>query len=381
MPDIPIPVPAVQARTPWFSKFAECLLATIAVFDLSWMLIQLLPEEVHLPFDRSAFVIILLGLLILGPTLGLAYSLFWHFREKRQAINSGKLHAWFRAILRYWLAFSISIYGFGKIFRTQFSPSFTRSDTPVGQLNGFELTWNYFGHSYLFAVLIASLQIGGSALLLFRRTTLLGAAILLPVMTNILLINIFYHIAAGAFLNSVLFTLGLIYLLYLRRAEWIRLFLHSVDSLPAVGPGWLKQIARLLAMGGAAAVILSVVNENPDSPLQGKWTVDWLIRNRDTVAANAWLTDSVAWRSVYIEKFNKVSFCPNPYIYDNARSLDADYDFDSAKHEMRLYFMKSNGKSSDTAIEAVSHYDGNHMNWEGLLGGDTVRLRLSRVRD
>jgi hypothetical protein len=311
--------------------------------------------------------------------LGVAFSLFWHIREQRKAIDSARLHAWLRAISRYWLAIEISIYGFGKIFKTQFGPSFSRNDTPVGQLSGFGLTWNYFGHSYTFAFLIAALQIGGSILLLFRRTTLLGATILLPVMINIFLINLFYHIAMGAFLNSILFTLGLIYLLYLRRKELIKLFLQTNNNLPSIGTSWLKQGARLLTIGFPLAYIFILVNKFPDSTLAGKWTVDLLVRNRDTVSPDAWLNSSGAWRTVYIETRNQIHFCPNPYIYDKDRSLDATYYYDSARHQLRLYFGQAGGHATDSVTEAISSNDGTHMDWNGMLGGDTVRLRLSRA--
>lgn len=69
--------------------------------------------------------------------------------------------------------------------------------------------------------ILGLIQISGAVLLLFRRTTLLGALILLPVMTNIILINIFYEISAGAFVNSLIFTIGLVFLIALR---WRPLF-------------------------------------------------------------------------------------------------------------------------------------------------------------
>lgn len=40
-------------------------------------------------------------------------------------------------------------------------------------------------------------QLGGGALLLFRKTALLGAAMMLPVMSNIVMINLFFRIALG----------------------------------------------------------------------------------------------------------------------------------------------------------------------------------------
>ena len=47
------------------------------------------------------------------------------------------------------------------------------------------------------------LQLGGCLLLLYRRTRLLGVMILLPVMSNILFINVFYGINPGALNTSV----------------------------------------------------------------------------------------------------------------------------------------------------------------------------------
>ena len=176
-----------------------------------------------------------------------------------------------------------------------------------------------------------------------------------------------------------MFTLGLIYLLYLRRADLIRIFIRSEDPLPAIDPGILKWVARLLAIGGAFTLIFSAGTRLPHSPLEGKWTVDQLIRNRDTMTADAWLANSGAWRSVYIERFNQLHLCPNPYIYDRNRSLDAGYTFDSAKHLIQLFFPAIN--STDTVTEAVTGYDGSHMNWEGMLDGDTIKLQLSRAME
>src|ERR1700743_1366104 len=102
MPDFLISNPRI--RGPWFPKFAECLFAAISVFNVSLVLIQLLPRNILIHLDQRVFGLILFGQLVIGLIFGLAYSLFWHFREERQAIDSNKLHAWFQAILRYWLA-------------------------------------------------------------------------------------------------------------------------------------------------------------------------------------------------------------------------------------------------------------------------------------
>lgn len=56
---------------------------------------------------------------------------------------------WMEVIIRYWLAFELTIYGFAKIFRTQFSTPHHIQDIPSGEFIGFNLTWIYFGDSYM----------------------------------------------------------------------------------------------------------------------------------------------------------------------------------------------------------------------------------------
>ena len=291
--DIPIsrePAPI----TPWFTKFVECFFGGVIAINGIFMFLYLLPQSVLM---KTGFLmsILLPGQIILGIAAAFGFSFSWHKRESRRRINSGKLHAWLRGILRFWLAFEISTYGFGKILKTQFADSYVRADIPVGQLSGFQLTWNYFTHSYALAVIIACLQIGGSILLLFRRTTLFGVVILLPVLVNIFLIDLFYHIPGGAFLNSILFTLGLLYLLLLQWPALIGVFWARVTDLPGLRLSGLKNIFRFLAIVLPFGILFFALSRIPVSPLAGKWTVDRLVRNRDTVKKTAWLTDSLAW--------------------------------------------------------------------------------------
>lgn len=240
-------------RSSWFMKFVESLFAAIAIVNASLMFVEVLPRRILIKLGQNFFSYTLLVQALLSLLFALAYSVYWQRREIKNRINSGKLHAWMRGILRYWLALEICTYGFAKILKTQFGIEYYRDDTPVGQLNGFNLTWNYFAHSYTLAVIIASIQIGGSILLLFRRTTLLGAAILLPVMINIVLINLFFDISAGAFMNSVLFSLGLLFLILLHRSALIGVFLRTGSDLPVPRLGFLNTCSgfwRLPALSG-----------------------------------------------------------------------------------------------------------------------------------
>jgi hypothetical protein len=94
------------------------------------------------------------------------------------------------ALLRYFLGFSLLSYGLTKIFQTQFiTVSFATWQLPLERLSGIALTWAFLGRSSWFQVLLGFLEFIPAILLLFRRTALLGAILLLPMTLNVFVIN------------------------------------------------------------------------------------------------------------------------------------------------------------------------------------------------
>ena len=136
------------------------------------------------------------------------------------------------------------------------------------------LTWYYFSYSYPLAVIIALFQIGGSIFLLYRRTTFPGAMILLPVMFNIVLINIFYKITTGALFNSVVYLLALVFLLILHVNKLKMIFWDLMDRLPAINlkRSWVKHCLRLLLIAVAfVSLKVSIATHPYDQTLKGTW--------------------------------------------------------------------------------------------------------------
>ncbi len=165
-----------------------------------------------------------------GILLGFLVAVYLENIKRITDETSNKIYNSLQRVIQYSLAYSISVYGFAKILKTQFVVSESIKDIPLGAQNGFALTWHYFGYSYAFAVIIGLTQLIGSALLLFNSTRLLGTFILLPVMINIVLINIFYEIALGAFLNSLIYTISLLFLMLLNYNELLKLFFPTIGQ-------------------------------------------------------------------------------------------------------------------------------------------------------
>jgi hypothetical protein len=367
------PTPPVSSGFPL--KLVECLLVSIAIVNILYMQVFLplnfagnLPGIMNIVFELSGVALVIGGI---GFTI--AYSIYWHRKEKKDNIDSGRLHVWFRGIIRYWLALQITTYGVAKIFGLQFGHSYLRDDNLVSSLSGFDLTWKYFGYSYALTLIIGLLQIGGSVLLVFRRTYLLGIVILLPVMINIMLIDIFYGIPFAATLNAILFTLGLSYLLLLRWKELTAFFLRPTDNLPAVRIGLFKPLIKIAAL--AFVLIFTFYGNSAKSTysFMGKWQVDSLIRNGRLVDNDAWLHDATAWKNIYVEQYGHISFSPNPYVIEKSRLRSGQYDYDSVKHIMKI---RING--NDIPINAyITIQDQQHMVWKIVDYKDTTILHLS----
>jgi len=115
------------------------------------------------------------------------------------------------------------MYGVSKLLHLQFNVA-ELATRPIGSLNGYQLTWFYYGYSRVYASILGLTQVTGATLLLFRKTTLLAALIMLPVMANILLINMFILVNDyGPYVISAIICLSMLLILWHQRAALLSL--------------------------------------------------------------------------------------------------------------------------------------------------------------
>ncbi len=126
--------------------------------------------------------------------------------------------------LRFLSAWLLFLYGSSKLLGRQFSLLPDVASKPVGSLTGYQLAWFYYSYSHTYAVILGLTQLAGAAMLLFRKAALLGAAVLLPVMVNILLINAFFSIAWGALVTSAFIFVSMLAILWHERHALAGLF-------------------------------------------------------------------------------------------------------------------------------------------------------------
>ena len=117
----------------------------------------------------------------------------------------------------------LTTYALGKLTGGQFYTPETIPDE-VAQLtlanaNNFELGWTFMGRSYGYILFIGISQLIGSTMLLFRKTKLIGAAILVPILVNIIVFDIFFLDNYGALASACIYFSMLMGLFLLNKTQ------------------------------------------------------------------------------------------------------------------------------------------------------------------
>ncbi len=107
------------------------------------------------------------------------------------ATKKEKLWDYFILCARVLIAWTFLSYGWSKLTDNQFGLSTEQLSTPVKDLGLFKLSWYLFDHEP-FKTFVGITQIIAGLLLLYNRTLILGALLSIPILANILIIDITY---------------------------------------------------------------------------------------------------------------------------------------------------------------------------------------------
>jgi hypothetical protein len=156
---------------------------------------------------------------------------------------------------RWYVFVMIWIYGFGKIMGQQFYrqghlPE-TIANKTVSALSAFELAWTFFGYSSTYILFIGFSQVLGGILLLWNRSKLLGVAVLLPLLLNIVIVDVVYEVG-GATISALFYLVLLLYILYFNRQK-------VMTALQVLTPKRAAQTDRFKQRGIEGALVLCVL--------------------------------------------------------------------------------------------------------------------------
>jgi hypothetical protein len=268
-------------------------------------------------------------------------------------------------------------YGISKLFNVQFRElDLVDLMTPFGMLQPRELLWNYMGFSRTYQLFTGVVECLGVALLFFRRTTLLGALVLVGSLANVLMIDIAYGVAV----RRIALRLLLLALL-LAAADWRRLANLFVLHRPATpvnvdGPSWQSPWARRAAIAAKAIVILGVVASRSIAfshertlviaarpALYGVFSVQRMVSDGREVAAD----DSRNWNWIAIDG-RSVAIGLTGTKWERRRA-----EFDDGRQSITLW----SGRQAKSAL--TYSRDGDNVIMSGVLDGQQTDIVLRRM--
>lgn len=336
--------------------------------------------------DRTADWIGLLVVAVVAAVGSLAWSLI-----DRKRRHDDRLRAILRVIVRYALAFVMLAYGFAKIFVHQFpAPATGRLLQTYGASSPMGLLWTFMGASPAYVFFSGAAETLGAALLLFRRTTTLGALVLFAVLTNVVLLNFCYDVPVKINSTHYLAMCVLLLLPDLRRLFDV-LVLHR-PTQPSLRPlelphPWMRVTRRIVKYGAIALVSYTLAKEEmrgvgPDGPKT--WYADyWNVTSfvRDGQPAPAIVDDASLWQRI---KFEAMADGTN---YVRWHNMDGSYgdlytaEIDEAKGSMRFVpatDVEKPAHPTGPIAFAFTHH-GDELTLTGTISGHTLAVSFHRL--
>ncbi len=238
-------------------------------------------------------------------------TIIWSLLDRKRQ-NYRVLYYWFTAIIRYYLAFTMFLFALYKFFKVQFPDlGFYTLTERVGDMSPMHLAWAFYGHSYEYNVFMGVAE-GAALLLFFRRTTALGAILIMAALANVIAVNYSYDVHAKMY-PTALFIMALI--LFLRDAKSIFGFFFSDQSIslpiikePVYKKSWVrisKSMLKVVVIGyfliASIKSTMSYKNSIEEllqakSEYSGFYDIESFALNEDTLS----LENPLRWREFII---------------------------------------------------------------------------------
>lgn len=176
--------------------------------------------------------------------LAIAAAFIWTIADSWRRTDYRILKDLLRSYLRYVLAFWMLSYGLAKVglYGNQFSPiSEYQFNKYWGDSSPMNVVWSFMGASQAYTVFAGMGEVIGGLLLVWRRTAVLGALVVLGVMTNVMMLNYCYDVPVKLF-STHLVCMALFILLYDVRRLANLLFLNRTVEPATLLPPYTNNI-------------------------------------------------------------------------------------------------------------------------------------------
>jgi uncharacterized membrane protein YphA (DoxX/SURF4 family) len=321
-------------------------------------------------------------------SLALIITAIWSVVDRRRA-HDERVRETVRIVARYTLAFVLLGYGVIKLFFGQFPPpNAGRLLQPYGESSPMGLLWTFMGASPAYVFFSGMGETLGAVLLLFRRTTTLGALVLGGVLTNIVMMNFCYDVPvkinSSHYLAMCIFLLipdlgRLANVLVLNRAT------QPVDRKLILPKRWMRVARFVVKYGMIGFIVFTLLEEvlqrpGSDAPrgwYEGHWNVASFVRDGQDVPPI--LTDATRWKRIRFDARRDKIYVRWRFMDDKFGALYVVTIDDSAR---TMTFTLDDTEKSRPLPSPLTwryeHPDSKHIKLEGQIGAETLVVQLER---
>jgi len=243
------------------------------------------------------------------------FAFIWTIFDRRNRINR-VLRELLHLMVRYSLAAGMIQYGADKVIGDQGTPQPAPLEwiRPLGEISTREFMWTWLGYSPSFQFFAGVNESLGGLLLFFRRTTLLGALLVLPVTIYVTVLDLTFNVGPVA-ARATFFAVAAFYLVAREWRRLARVFVFRKPTAPPLQTRLWSSRRLALARRGLWIVVVAVIfrtyvvrhfRENADigqtpSALYGAYRVERFVQDGRVLPAEA--SDAERWREVAINWF------------------------------------------------------------------------------
>ena len=251
---------------------------------------------------------------------------------------------------------------------------------PIGEQSPMGLMWTFMGYSVAYNVFAGGAELVGGVLLLFRRTTPLGALVILATMTNVVMLDFCFDVPVK--IDATHYLLAAIVLLWpdVGRLADVLVRGRATAASPCSAPSprrWLRLGAPALKVAVISWMVLAAARDKRDNDrafhatpaaFAGLWNVD--AETRDGQPIPPLVDDTTRWR--------RVSFLWGRTIVsgmDELPMLFAGVTIDEAARTLTIV------PDSDPGQRWTLRYrrQGDHLLLDGNVGPHALRLDLRQL--
>ncbi|EDP71270.1 hypothetical protein FBALC1_02262 [Flavobacteriales bacterium ALC-1] len=289
---------------------------------------------------------------------------------------------WFFVVIRIFLFAAMCLYGFVKIFQIQFQPpSFIKLLQPLGEFSPMGLAWNYMGFSKGFGMFAGIMEVIGGLLLIYRRTSTIGAFIIIGVMTQVAMMNLMFDIPVKLFSIHLILMALIIFMTDVKRFTSVFIKNKATENYayyhPVTSKSYHKIIDKskkilipiLLILASVLGYLgeLNINDKNHRPHLYGIWQTETFVINNDTIPPL--ITDTNRWRYLIVEKKGQSvvktmtdNLINYTFITDTIGKQITMHTRDGIKDSINLKF---------------EHLKSGHLKLYGVMGNDSMNVTFS----